>query len=56
MTGVSHAFNQVLVITDNDTVTITDLHGEILAEHSRPAPGVTYVGNRRPTGPPPRNN
>ncbi|TAM91349.1 MAG: hypothetical protein EPN43_04480 [Jatrophihabitans sp.] len=28
----------------------TDLHGEVLAEHLRPAPGTNYVGNRRQPG------
>ena len=52
---VNHAFEQVLVITDDDTITITDLHGEILAEHTRPAPGTRYVGNGRPPGTRPKN-
>ena len=51
---VDHAFQQVLVVTDADTITVTDLQGEILAEHTRPAPGVTYVGNGRPPGTRPR--
>jgi putative transposase len=42
---------QVLVITDGDKITVADLEGEILIEHTRPAPGVTYVGNGRPRGP-----
>jgi transposase InsO family protein len=42
---------QVLVITDGDTITVADLEGEILIEHTRPAPGVKYVGNGRPRGP-----
>ena len=54
MVGGRHGFHQVLVITDGDKITITDLHGEILIEHTRPAPGVTYVGNGRPRGPGPR--
>jgi putative transposase len=33
-----------------DKIIVTDLHGEILAEHTRPAPGTTYVGNGRPRG------
>ena len=33
------ALEQVLVITDGDTITVADLHGEILIEHTRPAPG-----------------
>jgi len=52
---VDHAFQQVLVITDGDTITITDLQGQILAEHTRPAPGMTYVGNGRPPGTRPKN-
>ncbi len=39
---------------DGDKITVADLHGEILIEHTRPGPGVTYVGNRRPRGPHPR--
>ena len=27
---------------------VADLDGEILIEHTRPAPGVTYLGNGRP--------
>jgi putative transposase len=41
-------FQQVLVITAGDVITVADLEGEILIEHTRPAPGLTYVGNRRP--------
>jgi hypothetical protein len=44
------AFQQVLVVTDGDTIIVTDLHGEILIEHTRPAPAVRYVGNGRPRG------
>lgn len=43
-------FEQVLVITDGDKITVADLHGEILIEYTRPAAGATYVGNRRPRG------
>ena len=56
---VDHAFRQVLVVSDGDqpgdTITITDLEGEILAEHTRPAPGIGYVGNGRPRGRRPKN-
>jgi hypothetical protein len=31
-------------------ITVTDLHGEILIEHTQPVPGVTYVGNGRHPG------
>ncbi|MDG4669311.1 hypothetical protein [Mycobacterium sp. 236(2023)] len=41
------------MITDVDKVIITDLDGEVLAERTRPAPGVRYVGNGRPRGPRP---
>jgi putative transposase len=41
----------VLIITDGDKITVTDPYGEILIEHTRPAPGVNYVGNGRPRGP-----
>lgn len=48
-------FQQVLVISAGnkvgDKITVTDLQGEILIEHIRPAPGITYVGNGRPPGP-----
>jgi transposase InsO family protein len=46
---------RVLVITEGDKITVADLQGEILIEHTRPAPGVTYVGNGRPTGGRPKN-
>lgn len=45
-----YGFQNVLIITDGDKITIADLDGEILIEHTRPAPGVTYVGNGRPRG------
>jgi putative transposase len=45
-----YGFQDVLVITNGDTITIADLEGEILIEHTRPAPGVKYVGNGRPPG------
>ena len=48
-----YGLEQVLVIIDGDKITVADLEGEILIEHSRPAPGVTYVGNGRPRGPHP---
>jgi putative transposase len=45
-----HAFQQVLIVSDGNKITVTDLNGEILIEHTRPAPGVKYVGNGRPPG------
>jgi putative transposase len=56
---VDHAFDHVLVVSDgNQTgarILITDLEGEVLAEHTRPAPGIRYVGNGRPPGTRPTN-
>ena len=48
------ALEEVLVITNGDMITVADLDGEILIEHTRPGPGVTYVGNGRPRGPQPK--
>lgn len=45
------ACEHVLVITDGDHITVADLDGEVLIEHTRPAPGVRYVGNGKPRGP-----
>ena len=50
MVGGQHGLHQVLVITDGDKITVADLEGEILIEHTRAAPGVTYVGNGQPRG------
>ena len=44
------AYEQVLVVTDGDNITVADLDGEVLIEHTRPAPGVKYVGNGRRPG------
>lgn len=54
MVGGQYGFQHVLVITDGDKITVADLAGEVLAEHTRPAPGITYVGNGRPPGGPRR--
>jgi transposase InsO family protein len=51
MVDAQRAFQQVLVVCDGDTIIITDLQGEVLVEHTRPAPGTSYVGNGRPRGP-----
>ncbi len=48
MVGGQHGLQQVLVIVDGDHITVADLDGDILIEHTRPAPGITYVGNGRP--------
>lgn len=54
MVDTQRAFQQVLVISDGDKIIVTDLEGEILAERTRPAPGIKYVGNGRPRGPRPK--
>jgi transposase InsO family protein len=56
LVGGSHGLQHVLVVIEGDGLTITDLNGEILVEHTRPAPGVTYVGNGRPPGPRPKTS
>jgi hypothetical protein len=38
--------------TNGNKTTVTNLEGEILIEHTRPAPSTAYVGNGRPPGPP----
>ena len=53
MVDVDYAFDQVLVAADDSTIVIASTDGEVLVEHPRPAPGVSYVGNRRPRGPRP---
>jgi hypothetical protein len=55
MVDVQRAFEQVLIFTDGDKIIVTDTDGEVLAEHTRPAPGINYVGNGRPRGPRPHN-
>ena len=50
MVGGQYGFQPVLVITDGDEITVADLNGEVLIDHTRPQPGVTYVGNGRPRG------
>jgi len=45
-----YAFEQVIVSTDDNTVMVANLVGEVLIEHARPAPGVRYVGNGKPSG------
>lgn len=55
MLDVHRAFTRVLVTDAGDqTIIVTDVHGEVLAERTRPAPGITYVGNGHSRGPRPR--
>jgi transposase InsO family protein len=44
------AFEKVLVVTEDEQITVVDLNGEALLETTRPAPGITYVGSRGPRG------
>lgn len=56
---VKLTFQQVLVVSTGDkpgdAIIITNLDGEVLAEHTRPAPGIRYVGNGQPPGTRPTN-
>ena len=55
LVGRPHAFQHVLVIANRKKITVASLDGEILIEHTRPAQGVTYVGNGQPRGHRPKN-
>ena len=44
----------VYVIETADTVTFTDIDGNVVLERPWPAPGITYVSNGRPRGPRPK--
>ena len=50
MVDVRRAFERVLVVSDGDKIIVIDTDGEVLAEHTRPSPGIRYVGNGRPRG------
>ena len=54
--GGQHGFHHVLIVIEGDqignTIIVTDLDGEILIVHTRPEPGIKYVGNARPPGGP----
>jgi putative transposase len=53
--GLQHRREEVLIVANDTKVTVVDLNGEILIEHARPAPGITYVGNGLPSGQRPKN-
>ena len=53
--GLDHRREEVLIVLEGDSITVVDLDGVILIEHTRPAPGITYVGNGRPSGQRPKN-
>jgi putative transposase len=50
MVDGQRAGEEVLVVQDGDKILVTDLQGTVLIEHTRPAPGISYVGNGRPRG------
>ncbi|AXH37566.1 transposase (plasmid) [Humibacter sp. BT305] len=50
MVSAHYRYETVLILVDGDDVIVTSAQGEVLAEHIRPAAGVTYVGNGRPKG------
>ena len=50
MVDGKYGFDHVLIVTDGEHITVTDIDGVILIEHTRPAPGIKYVGNGRPRG------
>lgn len=54
MVDGQRAGEDVLVIEDSDTITVADHDGTVLIEHTRPAPGIMYVGNGKPRGRRPR--
>jgi putative transposase len=54
MVDGQRAGQDVLVVEDGNQILVADLEGTILIEHTRAAPGVTYVGNGRPRGRPRR--
>ncbi len=56
MVDGQHAGEDVYVIEDTSTILVTDLDGTVLIEHTRPTPGIYYVGNGRPRGRRPRTS
>ncbi|WP_421874006.1 integrase core domain-containing protein [Mycolicibacterium wolinskyi] len=50
------ACQQVLVVTNAESIIVADLDGEVLIEHTRPQAGVKYVGNGRPRGQRPKSD
>ena len=50
MVDGQRAGEEVLVVQAGDKILVTDVQGTILIEHTRPAPGISYVGNGRPRG------
>lgn len=55
MVGNQYGFQHVLIVTEGEKLTVATLDGEVIIEHSRPAPGVKYVGNGKPRGNRPKN-
>lgn len=51
--NVESVGHEVLVIRDDSAILVADKSGEGIYEHTRPAPGIAYVGSGRPCGPKP---
>jgi len=52
LVDAQRGFQDVLVVQDDNQIMVVDFNGEILLETTRPAPGITYVGNGRSKGAP----
>ncbi|HWC23796.1 MAG TPA: integrase core domain-containing protein [Flexivirga sp.] len=48
--GTAHAGTEVHALWDTQTISFFDEHGTEIANHPRPAPHITFVGNGRPRG------
>jgi Response regulator of citrate/malate metabolism len=48
--GTAHAGTEVHALWDTQTISFFDQHGTEIANHPRPDPGVTFVGNGNPRG------
>lgn len=48
------AGQDVLLIEDENTITVSEPDGTVIIEHTRAAPGICYVGNGKPRGRRPR--
>ena len=48
MVGGQYGFQHVLVLVDDDTITVANADGVVLIEHTRRATGTSYIGIGRP--------
>ena len=44
LVDAQRAFDEVLIVQDEDQIMVVDFNGEVLLETTRPAPGTRYVG------------